>query len=106
MPDAPKTQHRSMRVSDKRWEKLGAVATPNRAVVINALIAWYLREPGAELPERPGDEPEVREYRVRVHQAPEHVWAEVDDVDGRSAEGERRRLAEAISACLTGKGSK
>ena len=56
MPNAPKTQHRSVRVSDEDWadlEAATAVAGTDRAKVINQLIHWYLRRPGAKLPERP-----------------------------------------------------
>lgn len=56
MPDAPKTQHRSVRITDDDWTDLAdraAVAGLDRAKVINALIGWYLRHPGAKLPKRP-----------------------------------------------------
>lgn len=56
MPDAPKTQHRSVRVTDDDWTDLAdraAAAGLDRAKVINALVAWYLRRPGAKLPTRP-----------------------------------------------------
>lgn len=53
MPDAPKTQHRSIRIDDDLWEELGRVAEPDRATVIREFIRWYLRRPKAKLPERP-----------------------------------------------------
>lgn len=56
MPDAPKTQHRSVRVSDDDWTDLDAAAHQDgldRAKVINQLIRWYLRRPGIKLPRRP-----------------------------------------------------
>lgn len=43
-------------VDDETWSDLGREATAARAdrsAVIRAFIAWYLRRPGAELPERP-----------------------------------------------------
>src|SRR2546423_2153002 len=45
-----------------RWDnaKTAAQATgTNRTALINAFLAWFTREPGAELPERP--EPEVED---------------------------------------------
>ncbi|MFD8866043.1 hypothetical protein ACFV1F_16990 [Streptomyces sp. NPDC059590] len=56
MPNAPKTQHRSVRISDDDWRDLLAAAKTqdtDRAGVINDLVAWYLRRPGATLPKRP-----------------------------------------------------
>ena len=56
VPNSPKTQHRSVRVEDADWvdadtatKKMGT----DRAKVINQFIRWYLRRPGAALPERP-----------------------------------------------------
>jgi hypothetical protein len=46
------TTNRVVRVSDEDWADLGERAG-NRAQVMRELIAWYLRRPGAELPERP-----------------------------------------------------
>lgn len=34
------------------WIRLGKL-TSNRSEIIRALVAWYLREPGAKLPDRP-----------------------------------------------------
>ena len=57
MPDKPKTQHRSIRVPDERWAAAEPAAVAggfeDRAKLINALLAWFLREPGARLPKRP-----------------------------------------------------
>lgn len=56
MPNQPRTQHRSVRVKDQEWEDLEAAARDlglDRAKVINQLIEWWLRRPGAKLPERP-----------------------------------------------------
>ena len=39
---------------NKDWKDLGAaVGDTNRAATIRALVAWFLRRPGAKLPERP-----------------------------------------------------
>lgn len=57
MPNAPKTQHRSVRISDDDWRDLETAADAagmDRAKVINRLVRWYLRRPDAELPQRPG----------------------------------------------------
>jgi hypothetical protein len=43
-----------VRVDPTEWNDLGTAAPHgNRSATIRALIAWYLRRPGAELPERP-----------------------------------------------------
>lgn len=42
---------------DETWRRLGEAAKAadtDRATVVRALIAWYLRDPGAKLPPRPG----------------------------------------------------
>jgi hypothetical protein len=47
------TTNRVVRLGDE-WEELGAVAgIRRRAEVIRQLVRWYLRYPGAKLPERP-----------------------------------------------------
>lgn len=56
MPNSPKTQHRSVRISDDDWADLLAAAKTqdsDRGAVIKDLVAWYLRRPGAKLPQRP-----------------------------------------------------
>lgn len=56
MPNAPKTPVRSIRLSDERWEALDKAAGDagtDRVKLIAALVAWYLREKGARLPQRP-----------------------------------------------------
>lgn len=48
------TPHRAIRVPDGRWAIFAALAgIRDRARVVNEFIAWYIWEPGAELPERP-----------------------------------------------------
>jgi len=49
-----KTPMHTVRVEDELWERFGDVAVPDRSVVIREFIRWYVREPGARLPKRPG----------------------------------------------------
>ncbi len=56
VPNQPKTQHRSVRIEDEDWADADAASKrmgTDRAKIINQFIRWYLRRPGAELPERP-----------------------------------------------------
>lgn len=57
MPDETKDRHAfrvAVSVPKRYWERLGLlVGTKRRSEIIRALLAWYLREPGAKLPERP-----------------------------------------------------
>lgn len=54
-PNMPKTPPRQIRIGDT-WYDFDAAAKAmgtERAAVIRELIDWYIREPGAKLPERP-----------------------------------------------------
>ncbi|GAA4098671.1 hypothetical protein [Actinomadura miaoliensis] len=56
MPNKPRTQHRSIRIDDAEWEDAEAATAmmgTDRAKVINQFLRWYLRRPGAKLPDRP-----------------------------------------------------
>ena len=56
MPNKPGTQHRSVRISDEDWDDLDAATgtvRSDRGTIIKEFIRWYLRRPGAKLPERP-----------------------------------------------------
>ncbi|HEY1344631.1 MAG TPA: hypothetical protein VGF54_06590, partial [Streptosporangiaceae bacterium] len=56
VPNKPRTQHRSVRVGDEDWADLETASGSlgaDRATVIRQFIHWYLRRPGAKLPERP-----------------------------------------------------
>lgn len=49
-----KTIRRQVAIADALWDRLGRLAGDRgRSEAIRALVAWYLREPGAKLPERP-----------------------------------------------------
>lgn len=51
------TTNRVVRLGDE-WEELGeAAGVRRRAEVIRQLVRWYLRYPGAKLPERPARRP-------------------------------------------------
>lgn len=53
------TTNRVVRIGDDDWTDLGERAgVRNRAEIIRALVAWYLRRPGAKLPERPPAKPQ------------------------------------------------
>jgi hypothetical protein len=46
----------AFRVAEAVWQRFGEAvdrAGTDRSSVLRALIAWYLREPGAKLPTRP-----------------------------------------------------
>jgi hypothetical protein len=48
------TPRRQIALAGDLWDRLGdLVGDRNRSEVIRSLVAWYLREPGAKLPERP-----------------------------------------------------
>jgi hypothetical protein len=56
VPNQPANRHRSVRVSDEDWADLEAATGTlgsDRGTVIKQFIRWYLRRPGAKLPERP-----------------------------------------------------
>lgn len=57
MADEKKDRHRfrvAISLPEPLWLRLGKlVGDRNRSEVIRSLVAWYLREPGAKLPERP-----------------------------------------------------
>ncbi|WP_328449121.1 hypothetical protein [Amycolatopsis sp. NBC_00438] len=55
-PPTGETPVRSVKMPDERWNSLGDKAKDvgsDRSKVINELAAWWTREDGAELPERP-----------------------------------------------------
>lgn len=51
-----------MRLDDELWAKVGDAAKKvgtDRTAVVRQLLRWYVREPGADLPVRPGDGPDT-----------------------------------------------
>jgi hypothetical protein len=56
VPNQPRTKGRSIRVDDPEWDDLGVLADSlgtDRSKLINEFLRWYLRRPGAKLPDRP-----------------------------------------------------
>ncbi|MEV4521497.1 hypothetical protein AB0J77_14810 [Micromonospora tulbaghiae] len=50
------TALQSFRVANDLWKRFAEqadLAGTNRSEVLRRFIAWYLREPGADLPQRP-----------------------------------------------------
>jgi hypothetical protein len=63
MPNQPATPNRAVRIDDETWTELGAAAEAigeDRSSVLRQLAQWWLRRPGAKLPERPGAGPRAR----------------------------------------------
>lgn len=55
------TPYARFRLAAGLWERLDVAARSvgsNRAEILRRLVLWYLRYPGAELPERPEAEEE------------------------------------------------
>ncbi|WP_137991236.1 hypothetical protein [Streptomyces vilmorinianum] len=68
MPNVPKTPARQIRLPDELWLDFDPAAKSlgtERASIVRELIAWYLREPGAKLPERPSRDVVVAARRRR-----------------------------------------
>lgn len=55
-PATGETPGHNVKMPKERWDRLGEKAKDagsDRSKVINELAAWYVREDGAALPERP-----------------------------------------------------
>ncbi len=55
-PATGQTPQHNLRISHERWQRFEDAAEKagtTRADAANRLIAWYAREPGAKLPNRP-----------------------------------------------------
>lgn len=49
-----KTKRRNISIDDPLWDRFEATVGPRgRAAVMRALLAYWLREPGAKMPDRP-----------------------------------------------------
>lgn len=56
MPNAPKTQHRSVRVPDDVWEEVkdrSHQLGTSGGELVRQFLEWWLRKPGAKMPKRP-----------------------------------------------------
>jgi len=98
VPNKPKTQHRSMRVDTPEWADLEIGAEDidlDRSKVINQLVKWWLRRPGAELPERPSDE-RMEEIVAARLLAPTVACPECKVTSGPCMAGKPERPTEAI----------
>lgn len=61
MPGRGQPLH-AFRLPEEIWERFGQAAAAmgtERGTAIREFIAWYVREPGAELPPRPPELPAV-----------------------------------------------
>lgn len=54
------------RIDQDDWDDLETVAGRQRAKVMRELLRWYLRRPGAALPERPSREEMAKVVRARL----------------------------------------
>jgi hypothetical protein len=52
-PATGQTPLRNFRAPDEEWRPFRAVSGNNMSGLIRQFIRWYLRTPGAKLPERP-----------------------------------------------------
>jgi len=64
-PKTGETPVRTLRVPDPDWPDLHAVTGRELASVIHQFVRWYLRRPGAKLPERPSAERVAEVVRER-----------------------------------------
>ncbi|HEX6970267.1 MAG TPA: hypothetical protein VF174_15840 [Micromonosporaceae bacterium] len=46
----------TLRLDEELWQRLGAL-TEDRSALLREFIRWYVREPGAKLPQRPRPHP-------------------------------------------------
>jgi predicted GIY-YIG superfamily endonuclease len=62
----------TFRMEKRIWDALGeAVGKNNRSEVLRQFIAWYIRDPGAKRPRRPGEEGFEEQFRKpRSERAP------------------------------------
>lgn len=66
-PPSGETPIQHVRIDADDWQSLGQlVGFRKRAAVIRDLLRWYLRRPGARLPERPSQEDVIEVERQRI----------------------------------------
>jgi hypothetical protein len=65
-PPTGETPIQHTRVDQDDWDDLEAAKGRLRAKVVRDLIRWYLRRPGAALPERPSREQMAEIARKRI----------------------------------------
>jgi hypothetical protein len=56
MPNKPATPSRAVRIDNETWDELGVAAAAegtDRSAILRQLAQWWVRRPGAKLPERP-----------------------------------------------------
>jgi hypothetical protein len=55
MPNQPKTPFSRFRVDPEDWRAFGDAVPDDtdRSKVLREFVAWYVRKPGAKLPQRP-----------------------------------------------------
>lgn len=71
------TARQTIRVDEDLWGRFGAIAEPDRSTVLRDFIAWYVRESGAKMPQRPGPAGDL----------PPGIAAHVDDVTANRPAG-------------------
>lgn len=61
MAEGRRYRQHTVAVPDERWDGFGDVCEElgtDRSKLLNTVMAWYRREPGAVLPRRPDPKPE------------------------------------------------
>jgi len=65
-PPTGETPIQHTRVDQDDWDDLESAVGRQRARIVRDLIRWYLRRPGAALPERPSREQIAEIARARI----------------------------------------
>lgn len=93
-PKTGETPVRTTRMPSPDWEDVHTLAGRNLAAVFWQFARWYLRKPGAKLPERPSAERiaevvQEREARERALVAEYLAGATVDEIAKREKIGDK-----------------
>lgn len=67
-PRTGETPIQHVRVAQEDWDDLHEVTRGRRSEVIREFIRWYLRRPGARIPERPSAEVIAEVVRARTEE--------------------------------------